>query len=76
MIRSRHVFDCQAEAGGPQFAGIRYLSRLGDDIENWAIFEPPGGLEPPIADAKSSAIERHDPDLAAALEHLGLRLVD
>jgi hypothetical protein len=73
---SRHVFECQTEPSVSQFAGIRYLSRLGDDIENWAIFEPPGGVEPPIADAQSSGIGRDDPDLVAALEHLGLRLVD
>ena len=32
---SRYVY----EQGDP-FAGIRYRSRLGDDIVNWAIFEP------------------------------------
>jgi hypothetical protein len=73
---SRYVFDCQAEDGSAQFAGIHYLSRLGDDIRNWAIFEPPGGIEPPIADSHSAPIEHDDPDLAAALEHLDLRLID
>jgi hypothetical protein len=72
---SRHVFDCRAEDGSPQFTGIHYLSRLGDDIHNWAIFEPTGGVEPPIAEPESAPLERDDPDLAAAIEHLGLRLV-
>jgi hypothetical protein len=47
--------------------GIRYLSRLGDDIENWAIFE---GSEP--YDTASEEITRDDPDLLLALETPGL----
>jgi hypothetical protein len=40
---SRYVFENAATDHGDPLAGIRYLSRLGDDIENWAIFE---GTEP------------------------------
>jgi RES domain len=71
---SRHVFGCQGEDGGMQFAGVHYLSRLGDEIRNWAIFEPAGGGEPPIAGARSGPLAEDDADLAAALAHLGLRL--
>ncbi|MQB00580.1 MAG: RES domain-containing protein [Actinobacteria bacterium] len=36
---SRIVFECSAE-GRRQFDGIRYLSRYGDEFENWGVFEP------------------------------------
>ena len=40
---SRYVFERGVAEDGERLLGIRYLSRLGDDIENWAIFE---GSEP------------------------------
>ena len=40
---SRHVFENGFTEADEPLLGIRYLSRLGDDIENWAIFE---GSEP------------------------------
>ena len=58
---SRHVFD-ESRAGTRRRNGISYRSRHGDDLENWAIFEPadphPTDLAPITAD---------DPDLIAAL---------
>ncbi len=51
------------------FNGIRYLSKYGHDIENWALFEP--------ADLTSRAvshIEPDDPDLLAALRIFNLLL--
>jgi hypothetical protein len=39
---SRLVFECADDVGVPQFVGIAYRSRLGDEFENWAIFEPSG----------------------------------
>ena len=71
---SRIVFDCTQDDGSPQFAGIRYRSRLGDEIDNWAVFARPGD-PPPLARARSARIAADDPDLIAALEHLGLELV-
>lgn len=65
---SRYVY----EQGS--FAGIRYRSRLGDDVLNWAVFESaPDGQGPLVATA-SAAIAADDPDLRAALELLGLTL--
>lgn len=65
---SRYVY----EQGS--FAGIRYRSRLGDDVLNWAVFESaPDGQGPLVATA-SAAIAGDDPDLRAALELLGLTL--
>jgi hypothetical protein len=54
------------------FAGIRYRSRLGDDVVNWAIFEPAPGGASPLVETTSAAIAADDSDLRAALELLGL----
>ena len=53
------MFERGVTEEGEPLVGIRYLSRLGDDIENWAIFE---GTEP--YDKRSEEIARDDPDLA------------
>jgi hypothetical protein len=66
---SRYVFERGVADDGESLAGVRYLSRLGDDIENWAIFE---GSEP--ENAVSEEIASDDPDLVAALQTLGLIL--
>jgi len=67
---SRAVCDC-TEAGQQQFAGIRYASRLGDEFENWAAFEPGRPAED-----RTSQIRTDAPDVIAALDRLGLKLVD
>lgn len=59
---SRYVYD-------QGFAGLRYPSRLGDDIVNWALFEPPP-LQRVITRAQK--LRADDPDLQAALTTLGL----
>jgi RES domain len=71
---SRLVFECADAGGKPQFDGIAYRSRLGDELENWAIFEPPEG-EARLHDAQSEPVDADDPDLAAALELLGIELI-
>ena len=68
---SRHVFERGVTEDGQPLLGIRYLSRLGDDIENWAIFE---GTEP--YDKRSAEIARDDPDLLAALQTLDLVMAE
>ena len=37
---SRLVYECSTATGERAYAGIYYRSRLGDEFENWAIFEP------------------------------------
>jgi hypothetical protein len=66
---SRLVFECTDATGGRGFAGIRYASRLGDEFENWAVFEPlvPSG-------ASEEDIRLDDSDLVAALDRLGITL--
>ncbi len=56
------------------FDGIRYLSRLGDGIINWAIFETAPDGESLIGDMSSKMIDADDPDLRAAVDQLGLTL--
>ena len=67
---SRRIFDLTS-GHERRCAGICYLSRLGDEFENWAIFEP-ATIEERIPDN----IAPEDPDFAEALRRLGLRLVD
>jgi hypothetical protein len=66
---SRYVFERGVAEDGKPLLGIRYLSRLGDDIENWAIFE---GSEP--EKTGSEEIGPDDEDLVEALKTLDLVL--
>ena len=69
---SRFVYEQRDDRGAS--AGIRYRSRLGDDVVNWAIFEPaPDGSSPFVA-TTVARIEADDPDLQAALRLFGLTL--
>jgi hypothetical protein len=61
---SRYVYD-------QGFAGLRYPSRLGDDIVNWAIFEPP--MLASVVE-RAQGLRADDPDLRRALGTLGLSL--
>jgi len=72
---SRLVFECADADGEPQFAGIAYRSRLGDEIVNWAIFEPSTGTDR-LREPQSNAIDPDDPELVGVLELLGIELVD
>jgi hypothetical protein len=66
---SRLVYECTGPGERQQFDGIRYISRLGDEFENWAIFEPgrPSGQA-------TGPIRDDDPDMIAAVQRLGLTL--
>jgi hypothetical protein len=66
---SRYVFEHARTDDGEALAGIRYLSRLGDDIINWAIFE---GNDP--REVTTEEIARDDAELRAALATLDLVL--
>ena len=70
---SRFVYEQRDDRGA--FAGIRYRSRLGDDVINWALFEPAPDTESPFVSTTAAAIEADDPDMQAALRVLGLTLV-
>jgi hypothetical protein len=68
---SRYVFALADENGNAVFQGIQYASRLGDDLANWAIFEP----NEPTA-LVSVELDEDDADLQAVLEDYNLKLVD
>lgn len=72
---SRYVYDRSTPEGQRRFAGIAYRSRLGDEFQNWAIFEAPGSAVPWEGATGIAAIEPDDPDLIRALELLGVRMV-
>jgi hypothetical protein len=64
---SRHVFVHGRDPDGRPLAGLRYQSRLGDELVNWAIFE----TEPP-RDTVSEPVAPDDPDLRAVFARFGL----
>jgi hypothetical protein len=64
---SRHVYD------SGRFDGICYRSRYGDDVENWAVFEPFASIRP---QAESLPVDFLDADFLAALAIHRLRLAD
>lgn len=67
---SRYIYECSDPAGEPGYAGIRYLSRLGDEIHNWAIFEPAE-----LNGAQEEELNVADPELCEVLARFDLRLL-
>jgi hypothetical protein len=51
------------------FSGIRYLSKYGHDIENWALFEPAY-----LTDKVANDIKPDDPDLLDAFRIFNLEI--
>jgi hypothetical protein len=72
---SRHIYGQSTPEGLRRYARIAYLSRLGDEFRNWALFEPPGSRLPVNEEPETLPIEADDPDLRQALDRLGVRLV-
>jgi len=70
---SRFVYEQREDQGS--FSGIRYRSRLGDEIVNWAVFEPAPDATSPFLATTSSTIDADDADLLEALDLLGLTFV-
>jgi len=68
---SSHLYDLADSDGSRRFDGIAYRSRLGDDLKNWAIWEPADSLTP----SAEEPIDPGDPELAQALALFGLELV-
>ncbi len=65
---ARYVFD-QTAAGQRRWNGLTYLSKHGDDLRNWAAFEP---ATPEVIDVTD--FSRDDSDLVNALALHGLIL--
>jgi hypothetical protein len=69
---SNHIYRLSAADGAPRFAGIEYESRLGDNYQNWGVFERPAHAT--ITDPIVEPVRGDDPALSAALAALGLKL--
>lgn len=72
QVVSRFVYEQRDDRG--DFAGIRYRSRLGDNVVNWAIFEPGPSAPSPFLRTTSKRVGQGDADLRTALGLLGLEL--
>jgi len=68
---SRRVYEGRSERGEP-FRGIRYRSRLGDQLVNWAVFEVPAGDPEPLTVTDVRTIDADEPDVLEAFALLGL----
>lgn len=64
---SRYLFEHGRDDSGSPVAGVRYLSRLGDELVNWAIFEPNAP-----SDATNEAIDPDDEALRAVFDRFDL----
>lgn len=71
---SRYVYDRSTATRTRGFAGLAYRSRLGDEFQNWAIFESADGALPFVTKPEVLAIDANDPDFRCALDRLGVRL--
>lgn len=73
---SRYVYEQTAPSSQRAFDGVSYLSRLGDEFRNWAIFEAAAEEETRAVarDSTISSILTDDPDLRRALEIHGIVL--
>jgi hypothetical protein len=67
---SRVIYEHHPGGGADPFAGIAYRSRLGDDLENWALFEP----NEPIS-TEHESLQADDPDFLLVVERFGLTLL-
>lgn len=63
------IYQARDEAGDPLYGGIRYLSKLSDDYECWAIFD---GTEVEAIGAQRITID--NPDLRAVTDRHGIPL--
>jgi hypothetical protein len=74
---SRYVYEQTSPSGKRSFDGLSYLSRLGEEFRNWALFEPVTDAEEAVEllDPISLPIGVEDPDLRRALDIHGIVLV-
>ena len=75
---SRYVYEQTTPRGTRAFDGISYLSRLGDEFRNWALFEPVASRPRRrlVRRVRVTPIDSDHPDFRRALELLGIRFVE
>ena len=69
---SRFIYECTDQNGAPQFDGVQYLSRFGDDLNNIALFELSTDNERFTAE-QVIAVQRDDAAVRDAMAHHGLQ---
>lgn len=74
MRISRYIYECADEDGRRTFAGIRYPSKHGDELENWAVFQNTLYEQAPFVNVRHDDINPDDPDFVAAVALHGLTL--
>jgi hypothetical protein len=65
----------QRDQAGGRYGGIYFRSKLGDEFENWAIFEQESMRgHSPVLSVSRGAVDPNDEDLEEAMRLLGLWL--
>jgi hypothetical protein len=72
---SRYIYELAHDDGTPAFNGVEYLSRLGDEFENWAIFEPADASRASLYQERRFSVDVNDEDFQRALEILEIQLI-
>ena len=67
---SRLVYESRTAEGEP-LAGIRYRSRLDDDTDNWAVFEPAPEAPAALHALDAEPVRSGDPDVTRAVSVWG-----
>lgn len=68
-------FEAQLDDNGQAYAGIHFLSKHGDDIENWAIFEQQRMRgQSPVLSLERENPDPDDDDFRRALDLLAIRV--
>ncbi|TFB67754.1 hypothetical protein E3O06_17135 [Cryobacterium glaciale] len=70
----RAVYEMSNDDGVPAFDGVRFLSRHGNDLELWSIFErsTDGAYSAQLSDIVVGALRPDHPDVEAAMRLHGL----
>lgn len=74
QLVGRAVYEVSNEAGAPAFDGVRFLSRHGNDLELWSIFErsTDGAYSAQLRDIVVGELQPSHPDVEAAMRLHGL----
>lgn len=74
---SQHLWELKDSTGDDVCHGVEFLSRHGDDLVLWAVFERPGDgqISPLIRNIEYVTMTRDTPELAEVFEFLGLQML-
>lgn len=74
QLVGRAVYEASNDEGAPAFEGVRFLSRHGNDLELWSIFErsTDGAFSAQLSDIVIGELQPGHPDVVAAMRLHGL----